>query len=273
MIWLKSKLYREELTYWCLIVILSIWGMTTTVFALRNTQKTILIGIDEAGARVISDSKDRLLQVELKQFLKYFLDQYYTYSAETFTERVGLATELMSADLWEREKAKLSEIKVKLEQMPLSQFSELESIDLVDQNKVEASLERNSKRILIEFKKFRDPQARDTYSISASAMDYKGVLGLKGSVVSNEETYFAAEFLAAGAAGYADSTIQRDQNVYGNSVENRSSDTFAKKALVVGLSKTAERFSEKLKQAPEYSVLEGPIQIQILIQEQPTITQ
>jgi hypothetical protein len=137
----------------------------------------------------------------------------------------------------------------------------------------EANLEKNSKRILIEFKKFRDPNIKDNYSVIASAMDSKGILGLSGTVISNEESYFAAEVIAAGAAGYADSTIQRDQNAFGNSVDNRSTDTFAKKAIVAGLSKTAERFSEKLKQAPEYSVLEGPIQIQILILEQPTITQ
>ncbi|MBC7429999.1 MAG: hypothetical protein H7336_15400 [Bacteriovorax sp.] len=136
----------------------------------------------------------------------------------------------------------------------------------------EASLEKNSKRILIEFKKFRDPLSKDTYALNASAMDYKGILGIKGTVISNEELFFAAEFLAAGSAGYADSMISREQNAYGNTVENKTSDTLAKKALVAGLSKTADRFSEKLKQAPEYAVLEGPIQIQILILDQPTLT-
>ncbi|MBC7429997.1 MAG: hypothetical protein H7336_15390 [Bacteriovorax sp.] len=150
MIIFKSKLYREEITYWGLIAMLSLWSVTTTFFAVRNTQKTIIIGIDEAGARVISDSKDRLLQVELKQFLKYFLDQYYTYSQDTFTERVGLATELMSSDLWDREKSKLSSLKTKLEQMPLSQFSELESIDLIDKNRVEAILRLKIKSRLNE---------------------------------------------------------------------------------------------------------------------------
>lgn len=135
----------------------------TTTLALRNTQKTIVIGIDEAGSRLISDSKDRLLQVELKQFFKYFLDQYYTYNQETFTERVGLATELMSADLWEKEKNKLLDLKTKLSVTPLSQFSELENIDLVDQNKVEATLkikiksrlsEQNLKlKVILNFKK------------------------------------------------------------------------------------------------------------------------
>ncbi len=137
----------------------------------------------------------------------------------------------------------------------------------------EASLERNSKRILIDFKKFRDPFGKDIFQVQAAAMDFKGILGLEGKLVSNEGKFFAAEVIAAAAAGYADSTINRDQNSLGSSVESRSEDTFAKKALTAALSQTAERFSEKLKQAPEYSMLEGPIQIQILILDQPTLTQ
>ena len=150
MIIFKSKLYREEIKHWILIVCLFSWASITTVFALRNTQKTLVIGIDEAGSRIISDSKDRLMQVELKQFLKYFLDQYYTYNQETFTERVGQATELMSRDLWEKEKDKLVEIKAKLDKSPLSQFSEIESVDLIDQNKVEASVKIKIKSRLSE---------------------------------------------------------------------------------------------------------------------------
>ncbi len=134
----KSKLYREEIKHWLLIGCLLFWAAIATVFSFRNTSKTLVIGIDEAGSRLITESSDRLLQVELKQFFKYFLDQYYTYNQDTFQERVGLATELMSVDLWEREKTKLLDIQEKLSKSPLVQFSELESLDLVDQNKVEA---------------------------------------------------------------------------------------------------------------------------------------
>jgi hypothetical protein len=150
MIFFKSKLYREEIKHWILIVSLIIWSCVATALAMKNTQKTLIVGIDEAGARIISDSKDRLLQVELKQFFKYFLDQYYTYNQDTFSERIGLATELMSPELWDKEKSKLLDIKAKLEKLPLSQFSELENIDLVDQNKVEAVVKLKIKSRLNE---------------------------------------------------------------------------------------------------------------------------
>ena len=136
----------------------------------------------------------------------------------------------------------------------------------------EAALEKNSKRIIVDLKKFKPSNSEDVYSLQASVLDFKGIQGLEGKLVSNEDKFFIAEFLAAGAAGYADSTIERNQTILGNQSENRNEDTFAKKALVSALSRTADRFAEKLKQSPEYSILQGPVEVQILITEQPKLT-
>jgi len=135
----------------------------------------------------------------------------------------------------------------------------------------DATLEKNSKRILIEFKKFRPDRGQEDYQLTASVLDSKGILGIEGNYISNEPKYFAAEFLAAGAAGYADASIQRSQNALGNFIEAPTADTVGKKALSSALSKTTERFADKIKSAPEYSVLEGPIEVQILITEQPKL--
>lgn len=91
--------------------------------------------------------------------------------------------------------------------------------------------------------------------------------------MSSEGRFFAGEFTAAAAAGYADSTIERSQNVLGNYVEQPGPSTFAKKALAAALSKTSERFAEKLKNVPEYSILEGPFPVQILITDQPILSE
>ncbi len=131
----------------------------------------------------------------------------------------------------------------------------------------EAALEKNSKRIIIEFKKLRIERETETIEVKAVALDQNGVLGIEGDYKSGEGKYFAAELLAAGAAGYADATIERSQNILGNSVEAPTSDTVSKKALSSALSKTAERFAEKVKSAPEYSVVKGPVSIQILLSE------
>ncbi len=160
---LKSKLYREEIKHWILIVSLFIWALSTTVVVFRNSSKTILVGMDESGARIISESTDRLLRLETKQFLKFFIDHYYTYDQVTFAEQMGLSTELMSPDLWEKEKSKLIELKAKLDKNPLSQNADIENMDLVDQNKVEAILKikitsrMNEQivrlKVILEFKK------------------------------------------------------------------------------------------------------------------------
>lgn len=96
-----------------------------------------------------------------------------------------------------------------------------------------------------------------------------GTLGLKGDYVSGEAKYFTAEFIASAAAGFADASISRSTNILGNQTEERSLDTSGKKAIGSALSRTADRFSEKVRAAPEYSILEGPTTIQVLIIEQP----
>ncbi len=135
----------------------------------------------------------------------------------------------------------------------------------------EATLEKNSKRILISFNKLRSGNTNQSWHLLGNALDQKGILGIEGNLITGEDKYFAAEFLAAAAAGYADATIQRDQNAYGGYTEKPGADTFSKKALSSALSKTADRFADKLKSVPEFSVLQGPFEIQVLITEQPKL--
>lgn len=133
----------------------------------------------------------------------------------------------------------------------------------------EATLEPNSKRITIEFGSAIISGTDEVFDLKAHALDTNGTLGLKGDYVSGEQRYFAAEFLASAAAGFADASISRSTNVLGNQTEERSIDTSGKKAVGSALSRTADRFAEKVRAAPEYSILEGPTTIQVLIIEQP----
>ncbi|GEM_PF-2052248 len=135
----------------------------------------------------------------------------------------------------------------------------------------EATLEKNSKRILILFNKLRSDNSSQTFQLVGNVLDEKGILGIKGTLISGEEKYFAAEFLAGAAAGYADATVEREQNAFGGYTEKPGADTFSKKALSQALSKTATRFAEKLNSVPEYSVLQGPFKILVLITEQPKL--
>jgi hypothetical protein len=62
----------------------------------------------------------------------------------------------------------------------------------------EATLEKNSKRILVDFKTARFENSSEVFEVKASALDQDGTLGLNGEYISGESKFFLAE-LAAGA--------------------------------------------------------------------------
>lgn len=133
----------------------------------------------------------------------------------------------------------------------------------------EATLEKNSKRITVEFKKFRLSQKSESFSLQAVAMDRQGILGLGGNYQSGEAKYFSAELIAALAAGYADASVERNVTPFGHTQEPNTTANAGRKAVAGALSRTADRFAEKVRSATEFSVLEGPVAIRILIQDQP----
>lgn len=136
----------------------------------------------------------------------------------------------------------------------------------------EATLEKNSKRILVDFKTARLENSSELFDFKGVAMGGDGVLGLEGEYQSGEPKFFAAELAAAAAAGFADSAVNRPTNAFGNQQDEKSLDTSGKKAIGSALARTADRFAEKVRQAPEYSVLKGPATIKVLVVEQPRRT-
>ncbi|MDG0816485.1 VirB8/TrbF family protein [Bdellovibrio svalbardensis] len=136
----KSKLLRESILYWLSFIALLLWAVTATAWAVLKSDKTVLIGIDEAGTRIITTSSDRLVQSELKAFLKYFFEMYYSYNELNFNERMSLSTDLFSNDLWALQRDKIAQLGVNLKKTPLSQSAEIQSIDRIDNSKIEAIL-------------------------------------------------------------------------------------------------------------------------------------
>lgn len=139
----KSPLIKREIKHWLLIVSLTLWAVTATALALSREEKVILIGMDESGTRVIADSNDRLLKVELQKFVMHFIEHYYGYDEKTYREQVGRATEVFSEGLWEAKKTELFEIQENLKKTPLSQKVSVDSIELIEQGKIEVGLVLN----------------------------------------------------------------------------------------------------------------------------------
>lgn len=147
-----SKLLRNEIKHWFLIASLFLWASLATFFALKNNSKIILIGIEDRETRIISESNDRILQNELKNFINHFVENYYSFNEQSFSDRISKASDLMAISLWEIQAPKLLVIQQKLKSQPLSQFAEIESMDKIDSDKVEAILNLTIKSKLSEHK-------------------------------------------------------------------------------------------------------------------------
>lgn len=131
----------------------------------------------------------------------------------------------------------------------------------------DATLEKISKRITIAFSGLREKRSDHVFEFKASALDLDGTLGLIGELHTGETQAFVGELLSAAAAGFADASIRRGTNALGNATEEHSLDTQAKKAFSAAMLKSAERFGERARSAPEFSVLAGPNRSKILIGE------
>ena len=129
----------------------------------------------------------------------------------------------------------------------------------------EATLDKDiNERVLLDFNKLRIPGKDLSSNLKASGHSIGGEAGLLGEFHSNEAMYFGGEFLAAGAAGFADATIQRNQTAFGQYQTVPGVDTAAKGAVVNAMSKTADRFAEKQRQQPGYTTVRGGQRVYVL---------
>jgi len=134
----------------------------------------------------------------------------------------------------------------------------------------EATLDRELKRVLLNFTKLRIQNQNTTYALKAQGLSLSGSVGLVGEYHSEAGKFFVAELAAATAAGYLDATTTRNQNAYGNYVQEPSVTNATKQGAVTALSRTADRAAEASRNAPEYTEVEGYQEIQIIITEDPT---
>jgi hypothetical protein len=133
----------------------------------------------------------------------------------------------------------------------------------------EATLDRELKRVLLGFTKVRTSDGK-TYNVRASGLSRSGTIGLEGEYHSQAGKFFVAELASATAAGFLDATINRNQNAFGTYTQEPSLQNSAKSGVVTALSKSADRFAEQSRQAPEYTSVEGYQTIQVIVQDEPT---
>ncbi len=133
-----------------------------------------------------------------------------------------------------------------------------------------ATFDRELKRILFAFERLRLPANDATYALKATGLAPSGQVGLEGDHHTQEGPYFAGEIVAAAAAGFADATTQRTQTALGTYQTEPTLANAGKQGAVQALSKTAERFAERSRTAPEYTEIEAGREIQIIVEQSPT---
>lgn len=129
----------------------------------------------------------------------------------------------------------------------------------------ESRLERNSKRIFIDFNRaiIKD----ESFFIKAVGINTQGQPGFTGNYHSKELTYFTGDFISSTVAAYFDSLVPRRTNPFGVVVEDNSVDSALKRGFSTGAMASADRFRKKLENIPEFSEIKGPIELEILILE------
>lgn len=130
----------------------------------------------------------------------------------------------------------------------------------------ESHLEKNSRRIFLDFSKL--VVGNKIYNLKAVGVSSSGQPGLTGEHHSRESEYFAGDFISSFVAGYFDGLVPRKTNAFGQVEQDSTVDTAVKKGLASGALSSSERFREKLKKVPEFSEIQGPLFMDVLILDQ-----
>lgn len=126
----------------------------------------------------------------------------------------------------------------------------------------EASLESNTKRIFVEFKKVISKEK--SFATKALGLSESREQGLDGEYHSREMEYFGGDFLASFSAGYFDGLIPRRANIFGQLETTPTVENAVKSGLASSSLSTANRFRDKLKKVPEFSELKGPFRLKVV---------
>lgn len=131
---------RFKLLKWLIGLALVAWAITASVWAYRNRPQVILIGLDDAGSRLITSAGDPLIARERVKFVREFLRGYYNWESPEYADTMSRIGALMADLLWrERE----PEIRRNIDQMkshPIEQEAQLLDLREVSEHEFEADL-------------------------------------------------------------------------------------------------------------------------------------
>ena len=148
---LAFEILKVHLLKSFLFISLLCWASFATFQAIKNQGKTLLIGIDSNGTRIITSQDDPLFKTELISFLKHYFSKAYNFSAQDFSQNVGEATNLMSETLWRSEGENIQKLKALVEKSGLLQIARLRQLNQVEKDTFQALLQIEQKsRLQVE---------------------------------------------------------------------------------------------------------------------------
>lgn len=129
----------------------------------------------------------------------------------------------------------------------------------------EATLERDLHRVLMKFHHIS--YDGDQIRIAANTLDHNGKVGITGEYVAEDKALMAGSFLSTFLSGFTDSSVERHRDATGNYVDEPTVTNQAKKGLTATLSKAADRMESRANQMPGYTVVKGPVIVQVVFEE------
>lgn len=134
----------------------------------------------------------------------------------------------------------------------------------------DAILDKDLKRVLIDFTEITIKGSNDVYSFKGKALGTSGV-GIVGNYHNQSAKFILGEFASAALAGYLDSGVTRSQTISGNYVTEPSAANAAKSGAVAALSKSTERFAEAARSTSDYSDTNALIEIEVIVKDDPVL--
>jgi hypothetical protein len=126
-----------------------------------------------------------------------------------------------------------------------------------------ASMDIKTKVVQINFTELRTK--KDEVFTFLGGVFAKSGEELEGEYESHYWKYFWSEALLSATSGYAQSTIATSKNAFGGYEAQNSPENAAKIGMATGLSTTVKELSERAKSAPEFTKIEGPIFVEVMV--------
>lgn len=142
-----SPYMQYQSSLWLLILVLGIYGIVMTTFAVRNIPELKIVAIEATGTRIVTDSTDKVIERERQEFVKRFIRLYTNYDSETFSETIGHSTDWMSDSAWSRIEKSFEEMKSQILEYKMVQISEITKLEQSDLNPLEFSSEIHTRQI------------------------------------------------------------------------------------------------------------------------------